>query len=330
MSVAPKLSVIMPVYNSDKYLSQAIESVLNQTFYDFEFIIINDGSIDKSLKIIKKYMAVDERIKLIDRENRGIVSSLNEAIFISRGEYIARMDGDDICFPERFAEQLRFMECNELDLCGTWVEPFNERRKHNVSCFPISHADIVITSIFYCCINHPSAMIKRKVFDSLKYTDEAAEDYKLWCDIIINGFKVGNCPKVLLRYRLHSGQMIRSKTEELRSSAERVSKKLTGHLGGLEIETHSDFVKYNSSNKYSLFKALARNIDLLLKKHGASKNCKNSILSRLYFKSDDKTPALYLLYLYETFSFDKKINKEFGFFFKSIVVFIRNKIFKKR
>lgn len=93
----PTISVVISVYNGEKYLSEAIESVLNQTYKDFEFIIINDGSTDNSLEIIKKYQNQDERIVLISRENKGLVSSLNEGIEKAKGKYIARMDADDIC-----------------------------------------------------------------------------------------------------------------------------------------------------------------------------------------------------------------------------------------
>ena len=100
----------MPVYNGEKYLQEAIESILNQTFKDFEFIIINDGSTDKTLEIIKSF--TDPRIKLITQENRGIIYSLNKGITESRGKYIARMDADDISLPERLEKEYRFLEQN--------------------------------------------------------------------------------------------------------------------------------------------------------------------------------------------------------------------------
>ena len=103
---------------------QLYESILNQTYKDFELIIINDGSADNSLEIIEKYKQLDKRIVVISRENKGLIKSLNEAIEQSKGSYIARMDADDISLPTRFEEQLKFMKDEKLDMCGSWVEPF--------------------------------------------------------------------------------------------------------------------------------------------------------------------------------------------------------------
>ena len=107
-----KVSVIMPVYNGEKFISQAIESILNQTFVDFEFIIINDGSNDKTEKIIAKYK--DKRIKYFKfTKNKGLVYSLNFCLKKSKGEFIARMDADDISMPDRFTKQVKFLDKNE-------------------------------------------------------------------------------------------------------------------------------------------------------------------------------------------------------------------------
>ena len=108
----PIISVVMPVYNNEKYLDDSIRSILNQTYNNFEFIIINDGSTDGSFTIINSYLRKDDRIILINKENTGISQSLNEGIKISKGKYIARMDGDDISAPNRLFEQLNLMDHN--------------------------------------------------------------------------------------------------------------------------------------------------------------------------------------------------------------------------
>lgn len=218
----PIISVVMSVYNGEKYLSEAIESVLNQTYKDFEFIIINDGSSDSSLEIIKKYQNQDERIVLISRENKGLVASLNEGIEKAKAKYIARMDADDICLATRFEEQIEYMEKNNLDLCGSWIETFNEENILNVWKYPETHSDIEFRSFFMCSFAHPSVMIKKIVFDKLKYENETAEDYRLWCDILANGYKVGNIQKVLLKYRLHNNQLTQTKSKELINSANNI------------------------------------------------------------------------------------------------------------
>ena len=119
MESSPKISVILPVYNSELYIKETIDRVLNQTFSDFELLIIDDCSTDKTVSIIKEYS--DERICLIEKEkNSGLINSLNFGISLAKGEYIARMDGDDICLLERFAKQVAFLDKNPtIILCGT-------------------------------------------------------------------------------------------------------------------------------------------------------------------------------------------------------------------
>ena len=108
---SPKISVVMPVLNGEKYLAEAIESILNQTFQDFEFIIVDDGSTDQTPEILRSYANKDSRIQIVTNPiNRGIGYSRNRGIALSRGEYIANMDADDLCLPERFEKQVRFLD----------------------------------------------------------------------------------------------------------------------------------------------------------------------------------------------------------------------------
>jgi glycosyltransferase involved in cell wall biosynthesis len=124
--MTPKVSVVMSVYNNESYIREAVESVLNQSFKDFEFIIINDGSTDRTREILTSY--TDERIRLFDQENRGLTISLNRGLSLAKGSYIARMDGDDISDPERFAEEVRFLEQNEkIGLIGTYAHRIDEQ-----------------------------------------------------------------------------------------------------------------------------------------------------------------------------------------------------------
>jgi len=118
-NIIPKISVVMAVYNGEKYLREAIDSILNQTFNDFEFIIINDGSTDDSAEIIKSYN--DPRIILIQQENKGLAAALNEGIKIAKGKFIARMDADDISLKTRLEKQIQFMEAHpEYVAIGSW------------------------------------------------------------------------------------------------------------------------------------------------------------------------------------------------------------------
>ncbi len=202
----PLVSVVMSVYNSEKYLKEAIESILNQTYTNFEFIIVNDGSTDSSLDIIQEYMKKDERIVLISRDNKGLPYSLNEGIEKAKGRYIARMDADDISLPARLEEQVEFMEKNEnIGIFGTWAEVFGENKKTKLLKHPVAHDELKVKLLFSVCFAHPTVMIRKYILDkyNLKYNLDYlnAQDYELWSQISeVN--MMANIPKILLKYRI--------------------------------------------------------------------------------------------------------------------------------
>ena len=265
MNNNPTVSVVMSVYNAELYLEDAIESILNQTYKDFEFIIINDGSTDKSLEIIEKCRRQDKRIVLITRENKGLVASLNEGIRISKGEYIARMDADDMSLPTRLEEQVKFMDSNQLDICGTYVQLFNKSKDLKVWEYPQIDNDIKFTLMSFSTFAHPSVVIRKEVFKSLKYEDyNYAEDYKLWTDIAKSDFKMGNLCRVLLRYRWHDEQLSKEYSSEQENLTKLISKE---YVDSVNIESEGslnkmtcaiDIIKYlklislknNISHKY--------------------------------------------------------------------------------
>jgi glycosyltransferase involved in cell wall biosynthesis len=203
----PLISVIMPVYNCESYIAEAIESILNQTYIYFELIIIDDYSTDSTPDIIVTYN--DTRIRFIKKnKNTGLVSSLNMGIDLSKGEYIARMDGDDISNDRRFERQIELMQSNpNIVLCGTWFQiiPSDEIIKH-----PLKHNDIKKALLDYCALGHPTVMIRKSTLiqEALRYeaSVESTEDYELWTKIINKGI-VMNIPEVLLKYRRHDEQM---------------------------------------------------------------------------------------------------------------------------
>ena len=201
----PVVSVVMSVYNAEKYLDAAIRSILEQTYNNFEFIIINDGSNDRSLEIIKKYKNEDDRIVLISRENRGLISSLNEGIAKARGEYIVRMDADDISLPFRIEKQLQVME-HEKDIvvCGSWINIFGENTNEKVARYFEYDKQIKANLLVSCCFAHPSVMIRKDAFtnNNILYDErfKNAEDYYLWTQLAKVG-KFYNIPEILLKYR---------------------------------------------------------------------------------------------------------------------------------
>jgi len=178
----PLVSVVMSVYNSEKYVSRAIESILNQTFKDFEFIIINDGSQDNTLDILKEYENKDNRIKIIDQENKGLTKSLNIGIKAAKGKYIARQDDDDVSLSTRFEKQVEYLEKNkEVVLLGTNQYEINGE----VETIGTYYDNKTINNIVYLYnpIAHTSAMYRRNVFIEIGLYDESFEtsqDFEAW------------------------------------------------------------------------------------------------------------------------------------------------------
>ena len=182
----PLVSVVMPVYNAQKYLNKAIDSILAQTYKDFEFIIINDGSTDNSLQIIKKYQKKDKRIIVKNKKNKGIVAALNDGIKLSRGKYLARMDADDISLPSRFEVQVNFMEKNsKIGVCGTWVEVFGEINKNYLLKFPINNELLKIRLLFSVPFAHPSIMMRRDLVVQYNLQYNKKYDLVYYKDLLI-------------------------------------------------------------------------------------------------------------------------------------------------
>ena len=207
MESTPLISVLMPVYNGEKYIADAIKSVLNQTFRNFELIIINDGSIDNSEKEILSFL--DHRIRYITNDvNIGLILTLNKGISLARGKYIARMDADDICIFYRFEEQVSFLEKNpDYSLCGTWAYLIDTTGKNIGRIKNIKDNELLkISLLFTNPIIHPSVMIKTNVLLQYKYDPNAlhVEDQDLWLRIaIFSAHKIAIIPKFLLKYRWH-------------------------------------------------------------------------------------------------------------------------------
>jgi glycosyltransferase involved in cell wall biosynthesis len=201
-----QLSVIMPVFNAEKYLKDSIKSILNQTYKNFEFIIINDGSTDKSIEIIKSFD--DQRIKLINQKNAGIVSSLNIGLKVASGKFIARMDADDISLSERFEKQLQCMDSKNLDICGGNYMTISEKG-HLIKSYstPRSHEMCTLSLISKVPFAHPSVMIRRDflIINNLQYGQsiyQKAEDLDLWVRIHERGGIFANVDDIILKYRI--------------------------------------------------------------------------------------------------------------------------------
>lgn len=212
MNLTPAISVILPVYNGEAYIREAIESILKQTFSNFELIIINDGSSDNSGKILHDLAASDSRIVLIERQNTGLVTTLNEGIEKARGEFIARMDADDVAMPERFALQhARMVAEPELGVLGSFIKIIDK-----FGCF-IRLGDYPVTPIetarfleHGCPVAHPTVMMRREAVlkaGGYRKAFSHCEDYDLWLRISELGYRIANLPEALLNYRMHGANV---------------------------------------------------------------------------------------------------------------------------
>lgn len=283
------VSVLMPVYNAERYVAEAIQSIINQTFQDFEFIIIDDGSTDNSLSIINKYANVDSRIKVISRENRGLVSSLNEGISYSKGKYIVRMDADDISLEDRVDIQVNFMENHpEIGVCGTWIESFGEDIKQ--TCHKLSADDSFLKTqlIFSPCFAHPSVIIRKSILieNNIQYNEKYKhiEDYALWVQLA-RITKFSNIQKVLLRYRISDSNITKVADKDLQHRFKTSKEIFKYSLDLLDI--------VNNDDEYNIHFTLALNSRIKESKYTPSeiKSYLNKIVSannksRVFNKSD--------------------------------------------
>ncbi len=207
MTKKPKVSVLMPAYNAEKYIAMAIESIIVQTFTDFEFLIINDGSADKTADIIRSFD--DARIRFVDNpKNQGLVAVLNQGVDLARGEYIARMDADDISLPARLAKQVVYMDANlDVGVLGTNFTAFGSRSWDSDY---LSDQPRVLEFLGSCHLCHPTVLMRKSVLDAhnLRYNPEftACEDYELWSRLVMVT-KIVNLPDVLLKYRWHDSNV---------------------------------------------------------------------------------------------------------------------------
>lgn len=211
--VDPVVSVVLPVYNCPQYVGQAIESILAQTFTDYELIVIDDGSRDETPDVLRRF--TEPRIRLVTQANQGLAATLNRGIELARGRYIARQDQDDVCFPERLARQVAFLEAHPAcGLLGTWAEIWREddrtgRVHRHPSDNPTLQFELLLDNPFV----HSSVVIRKSALDRVGVysTDlgrQPPEDYELWSRIA-RQFEVANIPEVLHAYREVEGSMSR-------------------------------------------------------------------------------------------------------------------------
>ena len=201
---APRISVVLPTCNSETYLEEAIDSLLAQTFEDFELLVVDDNSNDRTLALLADYQKKDPRISVIPGPGNGLAAALNFGVRKARGEFIARMDADDIARDNRFQKQVEMLDANpEVGACGTLFQQFIDGNDLHVHMEKVRLSDL----LYGCYIGHPTVMFRRQLFiDHELFYNEAlrySEDYELWSRAI-RFTKLGNVPENLLWYRRHS------------------------------------------------------------------------------------------------------------------------------
>lgn len=255
-SSSPKISVLMTVYNSEKFLELAISSVLQQTFIDFELVILNDCSTDSSWGIIERFAEQDARIRAINNEkNLGGCENLNKGLRLLRGKYMARHDNDDWSFPDRLQKQFDFLEMHpEVGIVGGSIEIVDvDGKKIGKRTYNLSDSDIRRKIFRYSPFAHPLVMMRKSVLDQAgcfyDVSFAPSDDYELW-------FRMGkitqfaNLPDVLLKYRVAPGSITLSSTKKMELSTIRVRNKY--RVDGFYRSTWIDAV-YNMLHKISVY-----------------------------------------------------------------------------
>jgi len=218
MSAAPLVSVIMPAYNAEKYIQEAIDSILNQSHSNLELLIFDDGSSDSTRKIIDSYS--DERIKKIFADkNSGVVAARNHCIDLAQGKYIALMDADDIASQDRFKKQLAFLEADGCDVCGS--EHWNLNQLSGVlkpSKDRHTDADLRALLTVYCTLCNSAVMVRAELMKQYTYdaTFPVAEDYYLWVQLAAAGCRFANLAERLVTYRQYPEQSSSKQVEKFR------------------------------------------------------------------------------------------------------------------
>lgn len=263
----PKTTFLLPAYNSELYIAETIQSVLNQSVKDFDFLIIDDCSPDSTFEVASRFK--DKRIKLIKNpKNLGLVGTLNLGLDLIDSEYVARIDNDDICVPNRLEKQISYMDSNrDTGLCGSSIQYFPKHLDLNL---PVTDSAIKFGLLFGNTIAHPSVMLRRSTIGQTRYSEDYnnAEDYEMWTRLALKT-KFYNIPDYLIKYRIHPNQMSSRKAAEQRILSLKIRKKyLSSFLDISEdptlfLDTIYNSGKLNRSQKLKLlFKIKKINVNI--------------------------------------------------------------------
>lgn len=284
----PLVSVLMPVNIAGRYFNDAVDSILSQTLNDFELLIIEDNA-DEQTKLILDNLT-DSRVRVVLNKNySGITGALNTGLEEARGEYIARMDADDICIPDRLQVQLDWLESNECDLCGGGLQCVSSGYiKGKVFSYPSEAQDISFALMFGTAFAHATILVKRSVILQFRY-DEVypyAQDYDLWIRMEQGGVKMTNVPRILYFYRIHSAQVSHAKNLKQQQFAKNISDRYAKFYLPNSLYEYSKQIGHMHSSRYELdhFFCYAEQVLSLAESKGVSVQLRIEFLAKLAFR----------------------------------------------
>lgn len=252
----PLISVVMPVFNAERWLPAALGSIQQQSHRNLEIIAIDDGSSDSSAEILRDAAKGDARVRILSfPSNRGIVEALNTGVQEAQGDFIARMDADDVALPQRFEQQLRYLGEREIDLCGSWIIEFGMGLPR-ISRLSVSPEKIQTELLFQTAFCHPTIVARTRVFRDFPYRQEYrhAEDYDFFARASAK-YRMGGCPRTLLRYRRSSSQVTSAYQNAMQQAANRVRKALLTargvHFTEEELRSHNNIRAFRSMDTFT-------------------------------------------------------------------------------
>lgn len=271
-----KVSILLPAYNAALYLRDSLDSIIRQTFKDFEVVLIDDGSTDDTFKIANEYFNVDKRIKYYkNKENLGLIKTLNKGLTLAQGDYIVRMDADDIMTDDRLYKQVKYMDSNpQCFVCGGQIE-YIGNLNGNAPILPQKYEDLLYLSLTNCPLYHPTTIIRNTAIKQfgLKYNDsyKHAEDYKFWSDIIFSHpNSIANIKDVVLYYRISNEQVTAKFSNEQNLVSKKIRRENVQHVLSLydiwlpEIINNEIIEKVSSLTKKNNIRATSSILTLIL------------------------------------------------------------------
>ena len=260
--MSPVFSIVLCTYNAESYLKECIDSLLQQTYTDFELIIVDDGSRDGTLPYLKTL--TDPRIRLLPLDsNHGLIHARNRGFDAAQGHYIAIMDADDIAHPQRLEEQLKVLEQEGVDVCGSFhltLDSVSGKRRRRRSA--TSDSDIRALLTIYCPLCNPSTSVRADVLRRHRYNTAYphAEDYGLWCDIAAQGGRFRNIARPLLTYRLHPGQISKVKKETAHRSFLSIQARYVQAVTGQPLVPHAMPLAQRRQHALNFMRTINQNI----------------------------------------------------------------------